>query len=1436
MGKILGLDIGTNSIGWALIESEKILGMGSRIVPMGIEKIDYEKGVAISKNADRREARTARKMNKRYKQRRNKLLYVLSQTGMLPTQLRINGNWPEDPKELQKVNLLRISEGTKQLTALESYKLRCDALEKEISLQELGRIFYRLNQLRGYNGGNANEDKKKEKNDDNEEESASTSRKPKVEYRTEKFIIIEVSCLDEKFKSRKKGEENKEFNWFEITVLDSDDEKVTGRTQLQDLKPGEEAIELQLKISHIKGRPKLEFSLAKETDWKKKMKDFDEALQQSGNTPGQEFYKRLKESKWQRIKSQVVLRHRYKNEFDKIWENQAKYHQSLDACSNEILTKIACYLFPGPSKSQEELRQKAIEGGLRYIIKEQIIYYQRDLKAQTVGGCSFETETDSDGKPLHEVVPVSHPLYQEFRIWDKLNNLYITTRMEKEANAKEKQKYYYFRKSLDIATKVELFEKLQEQKELKHGFIKERLALNDENKFLNGLHYKASIKGNETLYAIRKSLGFENYCLLQNADKEVLTKLWLVIYYGKGSEYETSSPKVTALKEIFLKTFDEQAAETMALKLAQEVSFPRKYGNYSEKALQNILCLIRCGENYYDYAKLSLNAAEKIETVRNDAPHPDMEAKLIRYIQGSYKNSDGDDVVENKVITQGGMQTAFALMLLYNQHNSTRIRVEDSFKSPENIISQIREKKPLRNPIVEQMLNETLHLIKEIWKQYKEKPEVIKLELARELKNNSKERAKIYDGIIKNEKANKRVRNRLRELGLSVNDENILKYKLCEQQNFISPYTGQPIPLNDNWGLFSGYYDIDHIIPKSRFFDDSATNKVVCERHINEDKGNRTAWEYLNIRSAKYTGQLLTTEKFIELVETNFKGRKKANLLRDRIPENFVERQIKDTQFISREVRKALEKIVGTQNVKTTGGGITDYLRSQWGLRKLFMLLTQSRYKQMALWTNGENWITNEWQEINGRRKKVYEIKHWSKRHDHRHHAIDALVVALTEPKHIHRLNNLNKELQERLEQNEHAIQFERMEGETLFEAFLRLEASSRNEALRSLGDSLRKLEAPFCGIIPQAKVHLQKMIISHKPQETLRIQKGNDGNPTLRIKGPLHNETIYGKTKGPDGLSLAEAYRIPIEKLSTKNFDKLVSGNLKAEILAHKGENSFKDAFSGEGLISFNEKRKAAGKHPVYAIKIYKEKDTTKETTIHLNRERSQNTKQSVESGSNYCLVVLEKAKIEKGKTVTERLFKEISLFEAAKLAQRELSYGNLNFKAALVQDFLEKHNANKVLFTLMKNDLVYLPVDEHDPCARALTNKELENAIAKDPSKFSQRVYRVVKITDRKAFFMPHTYARPINIKVDLDEGKTKQYKLFGRGDKKDMLQEFGSFNEASPNVANIDWVNKQVNGSKCKIITIQDSCIKIDIDRLGNVRLSNAPSLFDSSGQPL
>ena len=206
MKKILGLDLGTNSIGWALVNTDEngkpsgIAGMGSRIIPMGADKQDYERGVGITKNAERREKRTARKGNKRYKLRRNKLLFILNELDMLPEQFQFKNGIPE-PTKLQDLVLLPISKRTKQLDAFGLLDLKVKALVEPVELKEIGKILYQFNQLRGYSGGN-NDDSKKKKKDENEEDV-----KKKYEVLVQKVEILEVKQSAETFTVR--GGKNK---------------------------------------------------------------------------------------------------------------------------------------------------------------------------------------------------------------------------------------------------------------------------------------------------------------------------------------------------------------------------------------------------------------------------------------------------------------------------------------------------------------------------------------------------------------------------------------------------------------------------------------------------------------------------------------------------------------------------------------------------------------------------------------------------------------------------------------------------------------------------------------------------------------------------------------------------------------------------------------------------------------------------------------------------------------------------------------------------------------------------------------------------------------------------------------------------------------------------------------------------------------------------
>ena len=142
MSKILGLDLGVSSIGWALISEnnnkKEILGMGCRIVPLNTDdKDEFSSGNKISKNQKRTTKRTQRKGYDRYQLRRKMLTDVLLKNNMS-------------------------DEALFNLKPLEIWGLRSKAVTEKIGLKELGRVLYHLNQKRGYKSSraDANLDKK----------------------------------------------------------------------------------------------------------------------------------------------------------------------------------------------------------------------------------------------------------------------------------------------------------------------------------------------------------------------------------------------------------------------------------------------------------------------------------------------------------------------------------------------------------------------------------------------------------------------------------------------------------------------------------------------------------------------------------------------------------------------------------------------------------------------------------------------------------------------------------------------------------------------------------------------------------------------------------------------------------------------------------------------------------------------------------------------------------------------------------------------------------------------------------------------------------------------------------------------------------------------------------------------------------------------------
>ena len=182
--------------------------------------------------------------------------------------------------------------------------------------------------------------------------------------------------------------------------------------------------------------------------------------------------------------------------------------------------------------------------------------------------------------------------------------------------------------------------------------------------------------------------------------------------------------------------------------------------------------------------------------------------------------------------------------------------------------------------------------------------------------------------------------------------------------------------------------EIEHIIPKSLLFDDSLSNKVCACRECNRKKAQTTGYDFMAAQSDE------ALNGYLERVDRLYADKKISRLKKERlltkranIPTDFLERDLRQSQFIAKKAREILRE--SFRNVYATSGRITDFFRHQWGYDMILHNLNLNRYAKAGL-------VKEETFEHKGQTHSAARIEGWNKRLDHRHHAIDALVIALT--------------------------------------------------------------------------------------------------------------------------------------------------------------------------------------------------------------------------------------------------------------------------------------------------------------------------------------------------------------------------------------------------------------------------------------------------------
>lgn len=1423
MKYILGLDLGTNSIGWALIKQDfdnkqgEILGMGSRIIPMSQDVLgDFGKGNSVSQTAERTKYRSVRRLRERFLLRRERLHRVLNVLNFLPehyaSQIDFTKKFGKFKEEVEpklvynkegfifkksfeemlsdfKIYQPQLLEDNKKIPYdWTIYYLRKKALSQKIEKEELAWILLNFNQKRGYYQLRGEE----------EEENPNKL----VEFYSLKIVDV---LADE-------SQKGKSDIWYSLVLENEWVYRRASKIPLFDWKGKTRDFIVTTDLNDDgsvktdkEGNEKRSFRAPGENDWTLVKKKTEQEIDKSDKTVGTYIYEALLQNPKQKIKGKLVRtieRKFYKAELKQILEKQKEFHPELE--QDDLYSDCVRELYKNNETHQLTLSKKDFV----HLFIEDIIFYQRPLRSQksSISNCTLEFRKYKDENGVEhtqylKAIPKSNPYYQEFRVWQWIYNLNIYKKEDDTNVTKE-----FLNTTKDFES---LFEFLNNRKEVDQKALLKHFKLNDKTYRWNYVEDK-KYPCNETKTMILSRLDKVENISANFLTREIEQKIWHIIYsVNDKTEYEK------ALKSFASKNnLDESSFFEVFKKFPP---FKSEYGSFSEKAIKKLLPLMRIGK-FWNYDSINEQSKSRIQKI----------------ITGEYDENLKDKVREKAVhlTTENdfqGLQLWLVQYIVYGRHSEAALL--GKWNSADDLGEFLNEFKQhsLRNPIVEQVITETLRVVKDIWLKYgngaKDFFSEIHIELGREMKLPAEERERLTRQNSENENTNFRIKALLAEMMddhsvenvrpfspmqqeiLKIYEEGVLnsdieieddilkisktaqpsssdlkRYKLWLEQKYKSPYTGQVIPLNK---LFTPEYEIEHIIPQSRYFDDSFTNKIICESAVNKLKDNYIGLEFIK----KLGGSIVECgngksviilkqdayEDFVKKHYANNRSKRNKLLLED-IPERMIERQMNDTRYISKYISGVLSNIVrvedgsdegvNSKNIVPGNGKITTTLKQDWGLNDLWNDLILPPFERMNQLTNSTDFtVWNEnYQKFLPTVPVEFSKGFSKKRIDHRHHALDALVIACATKDHVNLLNNQSAksdtkryDLKRKLMKFEKGVYKHPQTGE-------KIEREVPRQFLKPWGtftiDAKNRLETIIASfkqnlrVINKATNYYEKYVEKEGTKVKERVEQTGTN---WAIRKPMHKDTVSGKIdlpriKVPKGKILTATRKNLDTSFDLKTIGSITDTGIQKILknyLQYK-DNNTELAFSPEGIEDMNkniEKFNDGKAHqPIIKVRVF-------ELGSKFPLGQSGNKKDKyVEAakGTNLFFAVYE----DKNR---KRSYETIPLNEVIERQKQGLSVVDLKG----VDDFY-----------LSPNDLVYVPSED-----------ELENISMIDFNKLSsERIYKVVSFTGNQIFFVRQDVATSVVNKA-----------------------EFSTLNK----------MERATDGSM-----IKETCVKLQIDRLGNI----------------
>lgn len=549
------------------------------------------------------------------------------------------------------------------------------------------------------------------------------------------------------------------------------------------------------------------------------------------------------------------------------------------------------------------------------------IFFQRPLKScsELVGPCRIFF-LDKGELRAETRTPLALPSYQKYLINQNLANLKY--RIGKVESFLSNDQIKILRLALD-KKKTITFSKIR----VKYLKLKDGAVFNLESerrKLLNGNNTAEIFRNN-------KNLG-NKWDQISIKEQDEIVSLVLRVNLLKKDNFEENAEK--NLKKI-LTSLDLSEKQIESILHLDVSNFTRNYGSFSQKAL------------------LELNIL-----MEEDFSRPE---EAVIKIQEKYNLSDRVIVNENNLPYYG------------------KAMPESVVKRPVNrgvnVNSDEQKYGKIGNPTVHIGLGQLRRIVNQLIKKYG-KPEEVNIEIVRDLKISEKDRKEIIKRQTKNKKNNEKMDKDIQDLGEKPNFSNRLKLSLWTEQNGRCLYSGQSISRSQLFALDNSI-EVDHILPFSRSLDESRNNKVLCMREANQKKSNKTPYEaFSNVTEGCYNyDEILQRLKPLNLhpaKSRRFYKEATDELLNNDQP-SFLARQLNDTAYLARAIRKYFYSICEEKKVRAYPGRLTALLRHHWGLNSVL----------------SEDDIKN--------------------RCDHRHHAIDAVVVAMADSKYLYKISNANK-------------------------------------------------------------------------------------------------------------------------------------------------------------------------------------------------------------------------------------------------------------------------------------------------------------------------------------------------------------------------------------------------------------------------------------------